>query len=108
MMITKQDNIRIAKSKLEQLADQVNELIALSEVLKQYFEDGANSASTQNDIQHPSNEELEQLCQHFSNQLYNSSQVANTIKRLAWESENIQEWLSVRIEGLMEANHDNN
>lgn len=101
-VMTKQSQLSDANFKLKQLADRVNELISLNEVMKWYFDDGIKLATAINGVQKPTNAEWEQLCQQLSDKLYNSSQLAETMRRLARESEDIQAWLGTFLEDLAE------
>lgn len=100
--MTNQSQLSDANFKLKQLADRVNELISLNEVMKWYFDDGIKLATAINGIQKPTSAEWERLCQQLSDKLYNSSQIAETMRRLAWESEDIQAWLGTFLEDLAE------
>lgn len=100
--MTKQSQLSDANFKLKQLADRVNELRSLAVMLQQYLEDGSDTLTAQNATLTHDSAVVEQLCEQVGNTLYHSAQVAETMRRLAWESEDIQAWLKTFLEDLAE------
>ena len=98
--MSKNLDLELADVKVNQLADRVNELRSLAVMLQQYLEDGSDTLTAQNATLTHDSAVVEQLCEQVGNALYHSAQVAETMRRLAWQSEDIQVWLKTFIEDV--------